>query len=96
MSDFACETPLIQLLRKAPRDARGVYENNPTDYSFIPYGIYCHRAADRIEELEARVEGLQDRHDRFRAAIQELADNIPLAADASEGRIRDALEEYQP
>ena len=52
MSDTPSETPLYDLLRRVPADARAVYENNPTDYTFIQYGSYCQRAADEIERLQ--------------------------------------------
>jgi hypothetical protein len=53
MDERCCETPLLDLLRRVPGDACGEYEHEPgMHYSFIPYGSLCHRAADRIEELE--------------------------------------------
>lgn len=52
MSDQASETPLLELLRKVPLDARGEYKHSPTHHSFIPYGNYAHRAADTIESLQ--------------------------------------------
>lgn len=51
--DRACQTPLLDLLRAVPRDARATYEHHSTSHSFFPYGRYAHEAADRIVALEA-------------------------------------------
>ena len=55
-----CETPLYDLLHNVPADARAVYENNPTDFSFIPYGSFCQRAAVEIRRLEAKNERMRE------------------------------------
>ena len=51
-----CETHLLDLLRRVPSDARGIYEHDPTSHSFFPYGDLCNRAADEIERLQAVVD----------------------------------------
>ena len=52
MSDQqACQTPIIDLLRDIPADARMVYEVNPTHHQSIPVGVLAHQAADEIDRL---------------------------------------------
>ena len=47
------DVPLIELLQRVPEDASAWYEHDSTHHSHIPYGNYCHRAVQRIKELEA-------------------------------------------
>ena len=54
-----CDAPLIELLQKVPEDARAIYEHNSTSHSNVPYGNYCHRAAQRIKELEESIAQLE-------------------------------------
>ncbi len=53
VSDNACKTPLIDLLKSVPADARATYEHHPTAHSNIPYGRLCNEAAAEIERLRA-------------------------------------------
>ena len=50
----AAKTPLIDLLRKVPKDGRHMYEHNPTHHQNIPYGRLCHEAADELEAWNRR------------------------------------------
>lgn len=52
-ADGCAKTPLLDLLRSVPADARVSYEHSPTDYSMIPAGRLCAEAADEIERLRA-------------------------------------------
>jgi len=62
MSDKACKTPLIDLLRSVPITHRAEWEiqwaedGTPTGHAMSPIGKLCHDAADRIAELEATIE----------------------------------------
>lgn len=49
---IACETPIKDLLRDIPEDARLIYEHGPTHSQSIPVGVLARRAAARIHELE--------------------------------------------
>ena len=59
MSDQQQEVPLIELLEDIPKDLRGEWEiqwtedGRPTGHAMAPVGLYAHRAAARIAELEA-------------------------------------------
>jgi hypothetical protein len=50
------QTPILDLLRDIPADARMVYEVNPTHHQSIPVGVLAHQAADEIERLRADLE----------------------------------------
>jgi len=56
--DNAAETPLLDLLRNVPTDARVVYEHNPTHHQYIPAGRLCAEAAAEIEKLRAERDAL--------------------------------------
>ena len=47
------QTPILDLLRDIPADARMVYEVNPTHHQSIPVGVLAHQAADEIDRLRA-------------------------------------------
>lgn len=47
----AKQTPLLDLLRSVPADARLSYEHSPIEYSMIPVGRLAAEAADEIERL---------------------------------------------
>jgi hypothetical protein len=55
MSDEqSCKTPLLDLLRRVPRDGRATHETGKgvaLTYYMIPYGLYCHEATEEIERL---------------------------------------------
>lgn len=54
MSDQqACQTPIIDLLRDIPADARMVYEVTSTHHQSIPVGVLAKQAADEIKRLTA-------------------------------------------
>jgi hypothetical protein len=55
----AAQTPLLELLRAVPIDARLSVVTRDSEH-MIPVGLHCHEAADRIEELEELVETLVD------------------------------------
>lgn len=48
----AAQTPILDLLRNVPRDARLIYEHPYLHSQSIPVGSLALRAADRIAELE--------------------------------------------
>lgn len=50
----AKRTPLLDLLRGIPTDARMTYEHHPTHHQMIPVGRLAHEAAARIAELEGK------------------------------------------
>lgn len=52
MSEQACKTPLVELLRAVPRDAVWVF-NDVMSMSSYPVGRLCHEAADEIEGYRA-------------------------------------------
>lgn len=78
----ARQTPIIDLLRDIPADARMVYEITPTHHQSIPVGVLAKKAADEIERLAAdswqlrkmlsRVEGERDELRRQLAEAGEL------------------------
>lgn len=51
MSNEACAVPLIERLRSVPRDQRQMVEIERFHHRSIPYGQFCHEAADALEEL---------------------------------------------
>ena len=54
MSDQPAKTPLLELLRGVPQDARAVYEHHSTSHQFIPYGRLCREAADILDALRPK------------------------------------------
>lgn len=65
----ARQTPIIDLLRDIPADARMVYEVTPTHHQSIPVGVLAKNAADEIERLRAE----RDEHKHWR---RELANKL--------------------
>lgn len=60
MSDQqARQTPIIDLLRDIPADARMVYEVTSTHHQSIPVGVLAKQAADEIERLTAERDDLR-------------------------------------
>jgi hypothetical protein len=47
-SDGECQTPILDLLRGVPIDARMTYEVSPTHHHMIPVGRMCAQAAEEI------------------------------------------------
>ena len=60
MNETCAETPLLDLLRGVPLDARMTYKVNPTHHHMIPVGAHCAAAADEIERLQAEVRTLRN------------------------------------
>ena len=60
MSDLANEAPLVELLR-IPEHLRLEYQDDGPlkAHHYIPVGEYCNRAADHIEELQARLKQVE-------------------------------------
>ena len=52
MDEKTTETPLIELLRNIPPEARYEWQVSKFHHAMSPIGDLCHRAADRITELE--------------------------------------------
>lgn len=66
MSDRPQETPFIELLRGVETDAVGSYEMRDGGFHHVPFGRYCHQAADRIADLEARLAAAEADAERYR------------------------------
>jgi hypothetical protein len=58
MSDLPCKTPLLDLLRDVPEDARAEYEHSQFHHSLIPYGRLCSEAAAEIGQLREFLENM--------------------------------------
>ena len=67
----AAKTPLIDLLRKVPKDGRHMYDESPVMAHNIPYGRLCHEAADELAAANERIEELS-----FDAAMANQAREI--------------------
>jgi len=58
----SCNTPLTELLKAVPITHRTEWEiqwaedGTPTGHAICPIGKHCHDAADRVTELETRLE----------------------------------------
>ncbi len=57
MTDQACKTPILDILRNTPKDAHGWWEEKDgtgfATHHHITYGHNAHEAADEIERLTA-------------------------------------------
>lgn len=51
------QVPLVELLKSVPNDARFVQEEEFSS-AYHPVGTLCHQAADRITELEKRLDDM--------------------------------------
>jgi len=66
----AQKTPLIELLRDALVDHKTSwpfqrsYDGHPTGHSHSPVGRLMHEAADEIQRLQARVNGLKSNQEK--------------------------------
>lgn len=67
----ACQTPLIDLLRSVPSDARQMIERGPCHHQNIPYGRLCTEAADAIERLERDRDALAERCEKLHEALRD-------------------------
>lgn len=65
-NDQAYQTPLIDLLRSIPSDARMVYEETPTSSHSIPVGRLAAEAVAEIERLTAEVKATKQDALRYR------------------------------
>jgi len=68
----AAQTPLLDLLRGVPADARMTYEINPTHHHMIPVGRLCGEAADKIVDLADELARVTKERDEARASADEL------------------------
>jgi hypothetical protein len=59
-NEIPSEVPLIERLRRVPKDARLIYEHSPTCSSITPVGLLSHEAADKLESLSEQNERLYD------------------------------------
>lgn len=57
MTDGVNTVPLVELLRKVPKDARIAFDDGPHSTYYCPIGRHCHEAADEIERLQAALSG---------------------------------------
>lgn len=55
----AMQTPILDLLRDVPADARQVYEHDSMHSQNIPFGRMAKEAANTIEALQERVKVLE-------------------------------------
>ncbi len=51
------QVPLVELLKSVPNDARFVQQEEFSS-AYYPVGTLCHQAADRITELEKRLDDM--------------------------------------
>lgn len=59
--DTQCaQTPLLDLLRGVPLDARMTYEVNPTHHHMIPVGRLCADAAAELEQFRDALSEIRD------------------------------------
>jgi len=56
----AAETPLLDLLRNVPEDARAEYEHHRFSHSLIPYGRLCKHAADALGQKDVVIADLME------------------------------------
>ena len=71
MSSIPMKTPLLDLLRDVPKDARGSWptqwsdDGRETGHAMTPYGRLCHEAADQLKDLKAE-------NARLRKSIEDI------------------------
>lgn len=51
MEMYAAQTPLLELLKGVPADARVIYEHGPTHHQSIPCGRLCAEAVTELERM---------------------------------------------
>lgn len=56
----ACAVPLIELLRRIPKDYRAQWEQEPYHHCSSPVGLHCHEAADALEAAKAENKRLRE------------------------------------
>jgi hypothetical protein len=101
------QTPLLDLLRKVPKDGRAIYEHGPTHSQSVPYGRLCHEAADALaaerearERAELKVETYEAVHALMfeRLPSAQALGELPGAVDemlAEAERLREDAERYR-
>ena len=76
MSDMRCyQAPLLDLLRSVPIDGWATHENGEgvtLSYHMMPYGHYCHEAADEIERLREELLAALKNEAHYAKRIEEL------------------------
>ena len=77
MSDQARQTPILDLLRDVPADARMVYEVSPTHHQSIPVGRLAKDAADAIEHLRAALVAAMEIVQKERVRLAYNSDGAP-------------------
>lgn len=61
MNDTQCtDVPLVEQLRSVPREWREIREVGYCSHRNVPYGEFCHKAAERIAYLELEIAVLRD------------------------------------
>ena len=93
MSDTT-ETPLLDLLKSVPADARMVYEHSPIESSSIPVGVLAKRAADEIERLRAAVLGHETNCMTKAREIEALRNSLDECVEDSEEVLATHLQAY--
>lgn len=90
------QTPITDLLRDIPADARMVYEVTPTHHQSVPVGVLAKNAADELERLRAALIAAmeivqKDRLVLYRTALdprtETVTDLYSLAALADYDRV---------
>jgi len=94
----AKQTPIIDLLRDVPADARQVYEHDSMHSQNIPFGRMASEAADTIEQQAERVRVLREALAEAIVCVQEWSAYVaPYYRekhdfDGDLKRLRDVLE----
>lgn len=70
------QTPLVDLLRATPEDARLIYEHSPTHSQSIPVGRHAKEAAEELKQLSAELVISWD-------TIEELKRQLRLRVEAN-------------
>lgn len=70
----AVQTPLLDLLRAVPRDARLCVEVNPTEHHLIPVGELCHQAAGALAAPEEPCHECKDQYASRVRQAQEICE----------------------
>jgi len=64
VSEPAREVPLVELLESVPRNGRVMIEIDPMHHRNIPYGRFCHEAAQEIRSLRQQLEQARKNNDK--------------------------------
>jgi len=85
MENECAETPLIELLRDVPKDARLEIEVNPTHHKMIPVGVHCHNAAEKLTEARKNLDGWMSRAEVAETKVKALREELERVKGALEG-----------